>query len=314
MKKKHIVASVGIGLGIIALGSVLITTLLIPKVEVIRVRLDLDEETRPVVAQAIAAFVESEALIEVLIMPYDDSSNADLTIGRGGGGIPWRTRGWRLWSRLETLAWLEGKLGRPLILPLRTGKLAGADFDNLIGEARALGIAGFSVPETPQEYGATFNRWLELSASAHADKNADTRRKLYLATTRTVQAALDGLSRGKVLFVLAPDQFGTWIQRTPDTHPEAFPLPGSRSPGASWAIGSTERIMFPPESKEGAANAAADLATFLTSKGTARQLAGKLPGDFHTWTVAPHKGELPLVEAPETLVDVPDKLVYPEGR
>jgi len=303
MKKKRIIVSIGIGLVLVALASFTIVMVLMPRVQVIRVRLALDEETRPVVAEAIAAFDESEALIEALVLPIDDASVAELTIGRGTGGIPWRTHGWRLWSRLETLAWLEGKLGKPLILPLRAGKLAGADFDKLIGEARELGISGFAIPEAPQEYGATFNLWLELSAAAHAAKDADTRKKLYLATARTTQAALDGLSRGKVLFVLAPDQFGTWIQRTPDTHPEAFPLPGSRTHGASWAIGSTERIMLSQESKKEAALASVALATYLTSKGVARQLAARLPGDFHSWTVVPNKGEPPKVDAPDRLVD-----------
>jgi len=303
MKLSRMVVLVLIGLGVVAIAAVKIVNVLTPHVQVIRVRLELDEETRPVVAGAIAAFDESEPLIEARVLPFGDTSVADLTIGRGSGGIPWRTRGWRLWSRLETLAWLEGKLGRPLILPLRTGKLAGTDFDNLIGEARGQGVAGFAVPETPQEYRATFKRWLELSAADHVDKNADTREILYLSAIKTVQATLDGLSRGKVLFVVAPDQFGTWIQRTPNTHPEAFPLPGSRTPGSSWAIGTTESILLSPESKKDAARASAALATYLTSKGVARQLAGKLPGDFHTWTVAPEKGGLPLVDAPDRLMD-----------
>ena len=306
MKKSRLVAGVLIGLVLVAVVSVTIAKVLRPQVQAIRVRLELDGETRPVVSEAIAAFDESESLIEALILPLDDTSSADLTIGRIPEGLPWRTRGWRLWSRLETLAWLEGKLGRPLILSLRTGKLTGADFDSLIGEARGLGVAGFAVPEAPPEYGATFMLWLELTAAAHAEENSDTRKELYLAPDRTVQAALDGLSRGKTLFVLAPDQFGTWIQRTPDTHPEALPLPGSRTPGVSWAIGFTERIMLSPGSKKGAARASAALATYLTSKGTARLLAGKLPGDFHSWTEIPQEGELPLVDAPDRLVDVPD--------
>jgi hypothetical protein len=273
------------------------------RVDVVRVSLRVDDAARNRLIAAISAFDEGNRSVSVSVLPPGEAAEADLVLDSAqSGGIPWRTIGWRIWTRLETAAGIEGRLSRPIIRPMREAALTDREFEFVLESARKSGIVPIVVPAQAPAYGKALDKWIELSGIARGGL-VDWSAKGYIARLASLRDALDRLARGKALFMIGPDSIGELISPSRDNHPEGFPLPGSRSGSDSWAIGRTESFSLSPDAKKGVAGAAADLVTYLTSKGMSRDFAGKLPGEFHIWKVAPNKGELPRVSGPARSVD-----------
>jgi len=184
----------------------------------------------------------------------------------------WRSRGWRLWARLETLAALEKRLGTGIIARLRKGELSGDEFAAVVRAAGQAGMAAFLVPKEPADYGKAFEKWRSGSGAEIEG--------LAALSVRTARDAAETVSRGTALFVYAPDQFGSFMRKSVDAHPAAFPLPGSGDSGSGPEGSATDRFQVSASAKKRNAAAASALAAFLTTRGIARSFAEKLPGMF----------------------------------
>jgi hypothetical protein len=261
----------------------------------------LDQKTHAELTRALADFNAQQKRYVASLVDAGGETGAkqrvDLVLGPyQEGAVMWRTVGWRLWTRLETLAGIEGELGRSLIRPLREGSVDGSAFEKLLSDARAPGRAALVLPAAPASYPRALELYFEkLGWDAPARIRQWTAAGLLLRVP-TPDAAFEALRRGKAVFLVGSDGVGGWLGRAADNHPEGFALPGSGVPGASWAIGRADAFSVPPGQK--LRKGTADLAVYLTSKGVARGFAEKLPGAYYSWTEAPAKGKLPTVDAP----------------
>jgi hypothetical protein len=233
----------------------------------------------------------------------DAKDRADLVLGPyTPGSVMWRSVGWRLWTRLETLAGIEGDLQRSIIRQLREGSVDGPAFEGLLAEAQGRGRAALVLPEAPASYARALETYLaKLGWDAKA-RIAEWTASGRLYRVATEREAFDVLRRGRAVFMVGSDEADRWLGRSADNHPEGFPLPGSKVPGVAWAIGRADAFSLPEGKKIGAG--AADLLAYLTSKGVARRFAEKLPGAYYSWSEEPKKRELPVVDAPREFVQI----------
>jgi hypothetical protein len=236
------------------------------------IRLLVDDPAREALSAKIAEYGRRKPKTAPTILPREDAGPADMTVGPAGEGRIWRIRGWRLWARLETLASLEKRMGMGVIAALRGGTLQAEEFTRILEAARSIGIVPFVVPSAPAEYSTALDRWMDPWGTRVPEA--------FVSAAGSIRTAADEIGRGAALFAYAPDQFGSLLRKTADSHPEAFPPPGlprTEAPAAGTVV---DRIRVAPGLKRRTASAAEDLAAFLTSRGVSRSFAESLPGEF----------------------------------
>jgi len=304
MKRSRLVIIAAVGAAALAL---LVFFILSSKPAAVRLAASVDTASRDEIASVLAEYSAGQKRYAASLLESSaetgPGARAALLLGPyTPGAVMWRSQGWRLWTRLETLAGIEGDLQRSIIRQLRAGQLDGAAFESLLGEAQGSRRSALVLPASPASY--------ELALETYFGKlgwDAKARIREWTASGRiyrvaTEREAFDALRRGRAVFLVASDRAGGWLDRSADNHPEGFPLPGSAAVGGSWAIGVAWAFTIPEGRKPSAG--ALDLLTYLTSKGIAQRFAEKLPGAFYSWSAAPEKGKLPAVDAPREFLQI----------
>jgi hypothetical protein len=257
----------------------------IAKAELATVLADYNAQTQ----KYSAALVEKDdPLIDLTLGPYQP------------GSIIWRSIGWRIWSRLETLAGIEGRMNRSLIRPLRERALDPESFNQLLVDIRAQGINPIIVPRSP----GTFLVALQHYASHLGDSTVfnSWQQSGIIVEVPDLRSAIDQIVRGQAAFILGNDQFSTWLGQSNDNHPEGFPLPGSSASGTTWAIGRGDGFVISPVEK--VKTGVYDLLVYLTSKGIAQRFGKVLPGTYYSWSELPGSNSLPVVNGPMEFLNV----------
>jgi hypothetical protein len=263
----------------------------------------VDQEALAALHETVAEYEAARPRIRIAFSE-EAGAEADLYVGPyAEGGIPWRSLGWKLWTRIETLARLEGELGFSAIRRLREGSLAQADLDRVLAAAMKKSVAPFVLPEAPASYGSAIEGYRAVVSASGAPAPLDLERKGTILRVKDLRAAADAVVKGKALFILGPDAIATWLGRSPENHPEGFNLPGSRAEGSSWVLGRTEAFFVSASAKRRVSRAAADLVTHLTSEGVAKAFGARLAGEFRSWAAAPKPGELPVIAGWSRYVD-----------
>ena len=261
----------------------------------------VDEKARAALDAALTEYNSQARKYTARLLPAG-SGEADLLLGPSrDGGTVWRSLGWRLWAKLERLAGFEGDLARPLILPLREGRVDAEAFQSLLEDLRLRGVVPLVVPRSPVVYSWALEQYLGRLGGEGAVHRDDWIRKGWLVLSADLRYAIDAVDRNRAVFLLGSDMMGGFLGRTAESHPEGFPLPGSQSPGAAWVLGRGEIFVVPELTRHRAG--AVDLLVYLTSKGLARRFSEELPGNFYFWTDAPPAGKLPDVHGPTVFLD-----------
>ena len=257
---------------------------------------ELDESAKQALQSALTEFnAQHPAILAALV--DRNASSIDLVLGPLlSEGIPWRSLGWRLWSRLETLAILEGAYNRPLIRQLREAALEGQGFLQLAEDMKARDLPVFVVPVSPDTYALALE--LYLSALAGGDQGEYQRwlTRGWIRETSDLSDALDLLAGGHAAFLLGNDQLGERLGQSWDNHPEGFPLPGGSGENRRLVLGRAEGFSLPPG--QTVKSGTYELLTWLTSKGLAQEFSKTLRGTFYFWNEAPPEGQLPVVDGP----------------
>lgn len=260
---------------------------------------NVDARTRSELAKVIEDYNAQTRQYSASLVEKDDPL-IDLTLGPyQPGGIIWRSIGWRIWARLETLAGIEGRLNRSLIRPLREGALDPASFGQLLADIRAQGITPIIVPRSPGTHLVALRRYAEHLGGSTAYTTWQQAR--IVVDVPDLRSAIDQIARGQAAFIIGNDQMSTWLGQSNDNHPEGFPLPGSSASGGTWAIGRGDSFNITPT--ENIKHAVHDLLTYLTSKGIAQRFGKVLPGSYYFWTNMPDKKSLPVVNGPSEFLN-----------
>jgi hypothetical protein len=261
----------------------------------------VDDEARAILSEALAEYNGQTKSFKATLLPAG-SAEGDLVLSPAKeGGTLWRSLGWKIWARLERLAAIEGDLGRSLIIPLREGRMDVGEFESTLGALRAKGVVAIVMPHAPSLYSWALEQYLGKLGGDAAARKDEWSRKGWLVEVPDLRAAVDAINRNKAVFLMGSDTVAGFLGRTPESHPEGFPLPGSRAVGASWVLGRGEAFSVPQGSLHKAG--ALDLLVYLTSKGLSRRFAQELPGDFYFWTKPPASGALPDVGGPTEFRD-----------
>jgi hypothetical protein len=262
----------------------------------------VDPSTRTELSYALDAYNSRQRRFSASLLPEGSSAGPDLVLGPySSGGLVWRSQGWRLWARLETLAKLEGVLKRPIILPLREGGLDLPAFESLLADIRGTGVIPITLPSLPASYTRALDLYLGKAAPDGADRLAAWTAKGWIRRPAGLRQALDAIDGGAAAFLLGGDSLGSLLSRSVESHNEGFPPPGSLSSAGTWVLGRADAFTFPAGSRPKAG--AVDLVTYLTSKGLARSFGEKLPGAYYSWKAQPKAGQVPSVEGPSEFLD-----------
>jgi len=193
----------------------------------------------------------------------------------------WYTTGWRLWARLEGLAEWEGRLSGGIIRPWEKRQWTVTDLAALMGKVAAAGWTPVAVPVQAAE------AWSVYTGSVGAVL-AD------LSSPMTLDQAVDGMERARVLTVFWNDSFPSVIPLGTRSHYRGFP-PLSAS-GEAFAGEAVWLVLSPDAGPEAKA-----LAKYLTSPGVARELGASLRGEWRSWDASLAAEDLPAVVVPSGL-------------
>jgi hypothetical protein len=281
---------------------------------------DIDARARAELTKAIADYNAGNAEY-VANLVDKDAKEIDLVLGPyRADGILWRSNSWRLWTRLETLATVEGELRRSLIRHLRGGTMNLADFTALMRDIHGLELVPIVVPDSPAGYKAGLQHYLEQLGTSDAQRYGQWLERGWIVEVPDLAAAIRRIIGGQAAFIIGSERMIDWLGRDIDNHPEGYMLPGSNigtagsssatgriasaaaGSGADWALGRGESFSRSdslgrtPSRKPKAG--ALDLLAYLTSQDSAQRFARVLTGTFYYWTAAPAKDTLPTVNSP----------------
>jgi hypothetical protein len=264
----------------------------------------VDEASRHELKAALTTYNEGQRRYSASLVQGDESQQFDLYLGPAKeGGIVWRSQGWRLWARLETLSGIEGDPKTPVIKPLREGRADGAGFESILSKLKARGIVPLILPALPARYSTALDRYLSRLGWDPRAKLAEWEAKGLLRRLPDLDTALAAIRKGEAGFLLGDDSLGALLSRSSDNHPEGFPLPGSATKPGGWVLGRADAFFLPDPAKSSTKAGALDLLAWLTSKGISRGFTSKLPGHYYYWSVAPAKGKSPVIDGPVEFLD-----------
>jgi len=262
----------------------------------------VDQNTRAELENALGDYNSSQKRFRATLLPEASSNQADLFLGPyKEGELVWRSQGWRLWARLETLAGMEGSLRRQIILPLRKQGLDEKDFEALLADSQGQGLAPLIIPTSQGLHSSVLELYLGKLEAEPGKTMASWTAKGWLRAVPDQRAAVEAIRKGKAVFIIGDDSMAASLGISSDSHTESFALPTSAGARGAWVIGRADGFAFPR--KGGPKAGAVDLVTYLTSKGLTRRFAQRLPGTYYSWTELPPRGRLPIIAGPTEFLD-----------
>ena len=210
---------------------------------------------------------------------------------------PWRSFGWRLYSRLPTLANLEGEWKRQLILPLTYGEVNQTDFNAILERGLAEGLVPI----------AMVTNKLAESAFAIYSHRLDFDYTPFTGTYPTITHALSALERREIMFLFWDDDLMPLISQQVRPQHRGFIFPGSRDDENAFFVGSATWIVLAGGTTETATSdrtGPQEFVKYLTSPGVARLLQRRYTGEFFSWAPQAVDEELPEVNGPGEVIPI----------
>ena len=228
----------------------------------------------------------------------EKKENADLTFSRSVSAVegavvrPWRSIGWRLYAKLPTLATLEARWKRQLILPFSNNKIGLSEFINIL----EMGLAKELVPIALVENDEAETAWKLYTERLKTEFDG------YVVSYPALRDALGDLAAGKIMFLFWDDRLPTLIQKQDRPQHRGFDVPGSRAGENSFFVGRVTYLVLSPEAA--AREEPVQLMKYLTSPGVGKAFQRELPGEFFYWDPSLIGESLPSVSSPGELIDL----------
>lgn len=301
-KKKKIVVAAVVSVAVIAAAAILLVFLLRgsrePEPERITVNLSgLSDADRGILHSLMEEFNNLNPLMYAAEAVEGEKADIyfsqEASQGSGAEYRPWRSFGWRLFSRLPTLANLEGEWRRQLILPLTHGDIGIDDFEAILQRGLADGL----VPIALVEDDAAKRSFEVYSVNLGVDYTP------FITSYPSLAQALSDLSRGEVMFLFWDDRLLPLISSQVRPQHRGFIFPGSRDAESGIFVGNVTWIVLAP-STDGKAelDGPAAFVKYLTSPGIATLLQREYTGEFFSWDAEAVDEELPEVAGPGKVI------------